>query len=155
MKAAQPIDLAALSGPSGPGASGAAPGTPSRRAGSERALLSANYSTPGQNGIRNNAGLLGRNLLSAGDKLRDLIIPESLASVVSAGMWSTGLERVGMGMFGGGERGEEGDVAVKAEKAREELDELLAGSCPLCENIVSGLDKPFVKEGEDDSSWQI
>ena len=57
-------------------------------------------------------------------------------------------------MWGVGEKGERNDVARKAEKAREELDELLAGSCPLCEGVVAGLDKPFIKEGEDDDSWQ-
>jgi len=71
-------------------------------------------------------------------------------------MWSTGLEKVGMGMlWGGGEKGEKDDVMQRAERAREELDDLLAGSCPLCENLIVGLDRSFVKEGEEDSSWQI
>lgn len=134
----------------------AAPG--SRNAG-QRALLSANFGVPVQNGnARGGAGTLGRGILSAGDKLRDLIIPESLASVVSGGMWSTGLDRMGMGMgmlWGGGERQEKDDKTRRVEKAREELDELLAGACPLCESVVTGLDRPFVKEGEEDDSWQI
>lgn len=129
---------------------------PASRNPAQRALLSANFSAPTQNGGSRSGGSLGRNIISAGDKLRDLIIPESLASVVSAGMWSTGLDRMGMGMlWGGGEKGEKGDWTRKAEKARDELDELLAGACPLCESVVAGLDKPFVKEGEEDESWAI
>lgn len=63
---------------------------------------------------------------------------------------------MGMGLlWGGGEKGEKDDVTRKIERAREELDELLAGACPLCESVVAGLDKPFVREGEDDDSWQI
>jgi len=38
---------------------------------------------------------------------------------------------------------------------KEELDELLASSCPLCESVVAGLDKPFVAVGEVDDSWQL
>lgn len=153
LKTAQqlPPDRSSITSPT-PGIP-AAPG--SRNAG-QRALLSANFGAPQQNGARGGAGSLGRNILSAGDKLRDLIIPESLASVVSAGMWSTGLDKMGMGMlWGGGDRQEKDDVTRKMEKAREELDELLAGACPLCESVVSGLDKPFVKDGEEDDSWQI
>jgi len=121
----------------------------------QRTLLSANFAAPLQNGTRA-AGSLGRNILSAGDKLRDLIVPESLANVVSAGMWSTGLDKVSMSVvWGGSGKGDEDHVTRKAEKARAELDELLAGCCPLCENVVEGLDKPFVKDGEDDTSWQI
>ena len=133
------------------------PVAPGSRNAGQRALLSANFGTPTQNGnARGGAGSLGRGILSAGDKLRDLIIPESLASVVSAGMWSTGLDRMSMGLlWGGGDRQEKDDTTRKVEKAREELDELLAGACPLCESVVSGLDKPFIKEGEDDDSWQI
>ena len=63
---------------------------------------------------------------------------------------------VGMGLLSvGNERGEKNDKVRKAEKAREELDALLSGSCPLCENVVAGLDKPFIKEGEEDLAWQI
>ncbi|KAI5123557.1 hypothetical protein M0805_003376 [Coniferiporia weirii] len=115
----------------------------------QRALLSANFA-PVQNGTRA-ANSLGRNILSAGDKLRDLIVPESLASVVSAGMWSTGLDR----MWNVGDKRGGDDMTRRVEKAREELDELLAGSCPLCESVVASLDRPFVKEGEDDDSWHV
>ncbi len=153
MKSAQklPLDRANISAPAPPG-NPQTGNNPSRNAG-QRALLSANFAAPLQNGTRA-AGSLGRNILSAGDKLRDLIIPESLASVVTGAMWSTGLDRVGM-VWGGGEKGAGDDAGRRAEKAREELDDLLAGACPLCENVVAGLDKPFVKEGEDDVSWQV
>lgn len=147
VKSAQqlPTDRASITSP--------VPGLPTNP--SARTLLSANFTAPVQNSARA-ANSLGRNILSAGDKLRDLIVPESLASVISAGMWSTGLDRIGLDrMWNVGEKGEKNDLARKAEKAREELDELLAGSCPLCEGVVAGLDKPFVKEGEDDDSWQI
>jgi Fe-S oxidoreductase len=43
----------------------------------------------------------------------------------------------------------------KAEKLRAELDDVLASSCPLCESVVAGLDKPFVKEGEMDTTWAL
>jgi len=115
----------------------------------QRTLLSSNFASPAQNGTRA-ANSLGRNILSAGDKLRDLILPESLATVVSAGMWSTGLDR----MWGSAEKRSDIDGQRRLEKAREELDELLASACPLCESVIAGLDKPFVKEGEDDS-WKV
>lgn len=134
------------------------PGLPNNMASQgtgQRTLLSAAFTAPAQNSAR--AGnSLGRNILSAGDKLRDLIVPESLATVVSAGVWSTGLDRIGLDrMWSGGNKGDKNDASKKLEKAREELDELLAGSCPLCEGVIAGLDKPFVKEGEEDESWQI
>lgn len=122
----------------------------------QRTLLSAGFAAPLQNGTRA-AGSLGRNILSAGDKLRDLIVPESIASVVSAGVWSTGLDRVGMGIIRAGAAAGIGEKekSKKMDMAREELDELLASVCPLCETVVVGLDKPFVKAGEEDLSWQI
>lgn len=112
----------------------------------QRTLLSANFN-PLQNGTRA-ANLLGRNLLSAGDKLRDLIVPDALAAVVSSPAWIPGI--------GGGRRhGTETDGGKKAEKLRAELDDVLASSCPLCESVVVGLDKPFVKEGEVDTTWAL
>lgn len=116
----------------------------------ERALLSNSPATPGSKANRG----AGWNLLSAGDKLRDLIIPESLATVVSAGVWSTGLDKVGI-PWGGGAKPQQGEQDRKAEKAREELEDLLTSACPLCESVVAGLDKPFVREDEDDTTWQI
>lgn len=116
---------------------------------SQRTLLSANFGvpTPLQNGTRA-ANSLGRNLLSAGDRLRDLIIPDTLASVVTAPVgWLPGMGSTGKKVTENEEK--------KMEKLRKELEDLLAGSCPLCENVVAGVDKPFVKEGEVDSSWTL
>lgn len=118
---------------------------PSRQPSSQRALLSAGFNA--QNGTRA-ANSLGRNLLSAGDKLRDLIVPDALASVVTAPVgWIPG-------MGGTGKRNAE-NVPEKIEKLRKELEDVLAGSCPLCESVTVGLDKPFIKEGEIDNSWAI
>lgn len=117
----------------------------------QRTLLSSNFATnitnPLQNGTRA-AGTLGRNILSAGDRIRDLIIPDALASVVSAPAWMPGM--------GGGKRdATDQDSGKKAEKLRAELDDVLASSCPLCESVVVGLDRPFVDEGEGDTSWTL
>lgn len=105
-----------------------------------RSLLSANF-VPNGRTVVNAAGSLGRGMLSAGDKLRDLIVPESLASVV--------------GGWGGDKKTDLTKDAKRVAKLREELDDLLASSCPLCESTVLGLDKPFLAQGETDSSWQI
>jgi hypothetical protein len=99
-------------------------------------------------------GVTGRNkLLAAGDRLRDLIIPDALAqavSVVGAG--------VGVGVSGKKVKTsklEKDKVESRADAARKELDDLVAESCPLCEGSVIGLDKPFVTEGEDIGDWEI
>ncbi|KAF9270080.1 hypothetical protein L218DRAFT_914019 [Marasmius fiardii PR-910] len=117
---------------------------------SQRTLLSSNFTSlanPLQNGTRA-ANLLGRNILSAGDRLRDLIIPDALAAVVSAPTWIPGI--------GGSKRsGAESDKGQKLGKLKAELDEVLAGSCPLCESVIVGLDKPFVKEDEVDNTWAL
>ena len=118
---------------------------------SQRTLLSSNFTSltnPLQNGTRA-ANLLGRNILSAGDRLRDLIIPDALAAVVSTPTWIPGI--------GGGARrgGVESDDGQKVEKLKADLDEVLAGSCPLCESVIVGLDKPFVREGEADTTWAL
>jgi hypothetical protein len=117
----------------------------------QRTLLSANFAIPNGRVIPGIPGVPGsgltRNLVAAGDRLRDLIVPESLASVVG-GVWGTGGNKRNTA-------GSEGRDAEKAEKMREELDELLASSCPLCESVVAGLDKPFIVDGEVDESWQL
>ncbi|KAH9947912.1 Pep3/Vps18/deep orange family-domain-containing protein [Amylocystis lapponica] len=127
------------------------PGTPAtRHAPSQRTLLSANFGigAPLQNGTRA-ANALGRNLLSAGDRLRDLIVPDALASVVTAPAgWIPGIG--GGAKRGGGERD-----AEKAERMRKELEDVLAASCPLCESVVAGLDRPFVQDSEVDASWAL
>jgi len=117
----------------------------------QRTLLSSNFIPNPIQTIQTStraAGALGRNLLSAGDKLRDLIVPDALAAVVSAPVaWIPGV---------GGRKGSmEVDGGKKAEKLRAELDDLLASSCPLCESVVVGLDKPFVLEGEVDTTWAL
>lgn len=120
-----------------------------RTAQTQRTLLSSNF-IPGpiQSSTRA-ANALGRNLLSAGDRLRDLVIPDALAAVVSAPVaWMPGV--------GGGKKGSmDEDGGNKGEKLRAELDDLLASSCPLCESVVVGLDKPFVTEGEVDMTWAL
>ncbi|OBZ78740.1 Vacuolar protein sorting-associated protein 18 [Grifola frondosa] len=125
------------------------PGTPTgRQPTSQRTLLSANFgiSAPLQNGTKA-ANALGRNILSAGDRLRDLIIPDALASVVTAPAgWIPGI---------GGKRNTGEKDAEKAERLRRELEDVLAASCPLCESVVAGLDKPFVQGGEVDASWAL
>ena len=96
----------------------------------------------------NGTRALGRNILSAGDKLRDLIVPDTLVSLVTAPVgWIPGM--------GGRKVGSDPDLGKKAEKLRAELDNVLASSCPLCESVVVGLDKPFVKDGEVDTSWDL
>lgn len=117
----------------------------------QRNLLSTNFgpiANPLQNGARA-ANLLGRSVISAGDRLRDLIIPDALAALVTAPNWLPGM--------GGGNRptGNEKIGDKKLESLRAELDEVLSGSCPLCESVVVGLDKPFVKEGEGETSWTL
>ncbi len=111
-----------------------------------RTLLSSNFPNPLQNGTRA-ANLLGRSVLSAGDKLRDLIIPDALAAAVSPSAWIPGM---------GGRKNEiDTDGGKKVERLRAELDNMLACNCPLCEGVIVGLDRPFVKEGEVDTTWTL
>ena len=125
----------------------ASPATP-RQPTPQQTLLSANFGI-GTNGTRG-AASLGRNLLSAGDRLRDLIIPDALASVVTAPAgWIPGIG-AGATKRVGGEKD-----AAKIERMRKELEDVLAASCPLCESVVAGLDRPFVQPGEVDSSWTL
>ena len=117
----------------------------------QRTLLSANFGpivNPLQNGAKA-ANLLGRSVMSAGDRVRDLIIPDALAAVVSTPNWLPGM---GTGKTTGNEKtiGEK-----KLESLRVELDDLLSSSCPLCDSVVEGLDKPFVMDGEMDTSWTL
>ena len=86
-------------------------------------------------------------MFAAADRLRDLIVPESLASAIALPSMPWGARDKKSDQAG---RGEEN----KVEKLREELDDLLASSCPLCESVVAGLDKPFIADGEVDS-WHI
>ncbi|KAG8947396.1 hypothetical protein FRC00_009119, partial [Tulasnella sp. 408] len=95
-----------------------------------------------------------RNLGAAGDKLRDLIVPDALAGAIGAGVSNI----PGMGLLwgaGNDKQAKKTDAEAKAEKIRDELDDLLASSCPLCEGVVVGLDKPFIAPGEVDDSWAL
>ncbi|KZT05889.1 uncharacterized protein LAESUDRAFT_204778 [Laetiporus sulphureus 93-53] len=122
---------------------------PARHSTAQRTLLSANFGI-GQNPART-ATALGRNLLSAGDRLRDLIIPDALASVVTAPAgWIPGI-----GLGTGAKRSTGEKDAEKVERMRRELEDVLAASCPLCESVVAGLDKPFEQGGEVDASWAL
>jgi len=121
--------------------------TPIRQHTAQRTLLSSNFGNPLPNGIRA-ANALGRNVLSAGDKLRDLIVPDTLVSLVTAPAgWIPGM--------GPRKAGPDQDPGKKAEKLRMELENVLASNCPLCESVIVGLDKPFVKDGEMDTSWDL
>jgi len=117
----------------------------------QRTLLSANFGpivNPLQNGAKA-ANLLGRSVISAGDRLRDLIIPDALAAVVSTPSWLPGI---------GGTKSPSLEKTIgekKLESMRAELEEVLSSNCPLCESVVAGLDKPFVLEGEVDTSWTL
>ncbi|KIR70649.1 hypothetical protein I310_05498 [Cryptococcus deuterogattii CA1014] len=98
-------------------------------------------------------GIAGRHkLIAAGDKLRELIIPDALAQAVS-------IVSVGVGVGGtgetkkGGKREKLDDGRVK--ELRNELDELVASKCPLCEGAVMSLDKPFIALSEDAADWEV
>jgi vacuolar protein sorting-associated protein 18 len=106
-----------------------------------RALLSANY-VPNGRTVVNAAGSLGRGFLTAGDRLRDLIVPESLAAIM--GGWSGR----------GGEISRKDRDGRSEEKLKEELDAMLAASCPLCDDVVLGVDKPFVTD-EKQGDWAV
>jgi hypothetical protein len=114
--------------------------------GTQRTLLSQNLAT--QNGHRQ-TNTLGRNILSAGDRLRDLIIPDALVTVItSPAGWIPGI--------GGAQRSAlvDGGAGKRLEKLRSELEDILASACPLCESVIVGLDKSFTK-GEPDTSWEV
>lgn len=120
---------------------------PHRQPTSQRTLLSSNFANPIPNGARA-ANVVGRNILSAGDKLRELIIPDTLVTLVTAPVgWIPGI-----GLGGGRRIGADPELA---EKLRTELENALASNCPLCESVVVGLDKPFIENGEEDTSWDL
>jgi hypothetical protein len=101
---------------------------------SQRQLLSSGFSgtatpepTTGSTATDLLLGLTGRNkLLAAGDRLRELIVPDALASAVGAGGSNKKAEA----------RNGVASVAV-GKKEREELDRLVAAVCPLCEVIMA------------------
>lgn len=136
---------------------------------SSRALLSSSFpaqsgsSTPRKPNTGSTAtdlllGVTGRNkLLAAGDRLRELIIPDVLAQAVTVVGQGVGVG-VGMGPTGsaGRKKNSKRDVGSeeRASKAKAELDKIVAAVCPLCEGSVMGLDKPFVTEGEG-RDWEV
>lgn len=124
---------------------------PARHPTQQRTLLSSNFGIPTANAPSlRAANALGRNILSAGDRLRDLIIPDALANLVTAPAgWIPGIGA------GGAKRETSEKDAEKVERVRRELEDVLAANCPLCESVVAGLDKPFVQPGEEDSSWDL
>jgi hypothetical protein len=88
-------------------------------------------------------------LLSAGDRLRDLIIPDALVTVItSPAGWIPGM--------GGAQRNAlvESGTGKRLEKLRSELEDTLASACPLCESVIVGLDESFTK-GEPDTTWEV
>jgi hypothetical protein len=121
-----------------------------------RTLLSSHFQpgTPKRGDPAASAGFLGtvpgrQTLVAAGDRLRDLIVPDALAQAVSV---------VGAGVgVGGGPKKKKRDPEDGAclEVLRQELDELIAAVCPLCEGSVAAIDKPFVREDENVSDWAI
>jgi vacuolar protein sorting-associated protein 18 len=115
--------------------------------GTQRTLLSQNLAAP-TNGQRQ-TNSLGRNLLSAGDRLRDLIVPDALVTVITAPAgWIPGI--------GGSQRNALTDSGTgkRIEKLRSELEDILASACPLCESVIVGLDKSFTKGGPD-TTWEV
>lgn len=98
-------------------------------------------------------GVTGRNkLLAAGDKLRELIIPDVLAQAVSV----VG-QGVGVGPSVSNQKKSKRDGTISEEQTarlKGELDKIVAAVCPLCEGSVVGLDKPFVEDGEG-RDWEV
>lgn len=126
----------------------------------QRTLLSSAFIPGSANGSLTRAmnpltaaAAMGNVVFTASDKLRDLIVPDALATAV--GVWGGRGKALGGAIGLGGDHASEGETGSRIEALRAELDTVLAGSCPLCDSVVSGLDKPFVKEGEVDSSWTI
>jgi len=116
--------------------------------GMQRTLLSQSLSSQTQNEHRQ-TNSIGRNLLSAGDRLRDLIVPDALVTVItSPAGWIPGI--------GGGQKSAlvESVTTKRLEKLRSELEDILASACPLCESVIAGLDKSFTK-GEPDTTWEV
>jgi hypothetical protein len=111
----------------------------------QRALLSSQAADPSITAATNQTtppsdptalllGVTGRNkLFAAGDKLRELIVPDVLASAVSVVGAGVG---AGIGMGGRGDKKSKRDGVrdeVKMEALRKELDALMASSCVICE----------------------
>jgi hypothetical protein len=116
--------------------------------GTQRTLVSQSLTSQTQNEQRQ-TNSIGRNLLSAGDRLRDLIIPDALVTVIaSPAGWIPGI--------GGAQKNAlvESATGKRLEKLRSELEDILASACPLCESVIAGLDKSFTT-GEPDTTWEV
>jgi vacuolar protein sorting-associated protein 18 len=77
-------------------------------------------------------------------------MPDALVTVItSPAGWIPGI--------GSGQRNvlAETDTGKRLEKLRSELEDVLASTCPLCESVIGGLDKPFIKAGESDTTWEV
>ena len=105
-----------------PAAANPALAHPARAPSTQRTLLSANF---GAGVVGAGARGVGRNLLSAGDRLRDLISPDALAGLVAAPAgWIPG---IGIGAGAGGAKRDAGEKdAARAERVRRELEDVLA-----------------------------
>lgn len=135
---------------------------------SSRALLSSSFPAQSGSNTPNNArkqntgstatdlllGVTGRNkLLAAGDRLRELIIPDVLAQAVTVVGQGVGVGPSSTASKKKNSKRETGSEE-KALKAKAELDKIVAAVCPLCEGSVVGLDKPFVTEDEG-RDWEV
>ncbi|CAE6455564.1 unnamed protein product [Rhizoctonia solani] len=126
----------------------------------QRTLLSSTFTAGSANGSLSRAlnplaaaATMGGVMVTAGDKLRDLIVPDALVTAV--GVWGGRGKAIGGAIGINSGHLNEGEAGSRIEALRAELDNVLAGSCPLCDSVVSGIDKPFIKEGEIDTSWTI
>lgn len=119
------------------------------QSGTQRALLSQSLAVAQTPNGQRQTNAIGRNLFSAGDRLRDLIMPDALVTAITAPAgWIPGI--------GGAQRNAlvESGTAKRLEKLRSELEDTLASACPLCESVIVGLDKSFTK-GESDTTWEV
>jgi hypothetical protein len=107
-----------------------------------RNLLAAAFNPEGLS-VVNAAGSFGRGVLSAGDRLREMIVPESLASLM-AGVW-TNTETRSLSKQ---------ELSLQ-RRLQDDLDEILAGSCPLCDNTVSNLERVYVQSAEENPTWRL
>jgi len=107
-------------------------------------LLSAAHSQEGFS-VVGAAGSFGRGVLSAGDRLREMIVPESLANLATG--WSNTSAR-------NKERLSKKELAQHT-RLQEELDDIIAASCPLCDSLVNNLEKEYVTLPSDLESWRL
>jgi hypothetical protein len=86
------------------------------------------------------------------NELRRLVMPDALVSVIGDGI----LGGARGGRKGGDKKHSSREMMVserkrtRVEKLRQDLDDLLASSCVLCDLAVSSLDRPFVADGEEE-----